>query len=55
MRSSRLDRPRPFYLSEDAKAVIDADFTEIRPQPRGWWDKLKKEYKQWLMRLRFQQ
>lgn len=55
MRYSQHSADRRFCLSEDAQAVIDADFEEITPQPRGWWDKLKKGFSQWLTRARFQQ
>lgn len=53
MRSSQPKADRRFYLSEDAQAVVDADFEEIYPQPRGWWEKLKKGISQWLTRSRF--
>lgn len=55
MRSSQSDRAQRFYLSEDAQAVIDADFEEINSKPRGWWEKLKGGVSQWLTRSRSRQ
>jgi hypothetical protein len=43
MRSSQPESRR-VYLSEDAQAVIDADFEEIAPTKRYWWHKLKERW-----------
>lgn len=56
MRSNQPNSTQRFILSEDAQAVIDADFEEIRiSSPHGWWAGLKERFDQWLTRLRYRQ